>query len=47
MSNQKFTGKKQAAISGPKSLAGIPAVDSMVKARHVLATKGLSNEQRK
>lgn len=47
MSNQKFTGKSVPVVTGPKAPVGVPSKDSMVKPRHVMASKGISNEQRK
>ena len=43
MSNQKFHRSSKPAVSGPKTLPGIPSKDSMVKPRHVMASKNLSN----
>ena len=44
---QKFTGKSVKNIDGPTLSTAIPPADSMVKAKHILASKGLTNELRK
>jgi len=44
---QKFTGKTMAAPKGPKSLSGVPPVDSQVTSHQAMASKGITNMQRK